>query len=167
MAFKDRPFTPDLKTACGGDSRCGSPDMVLVSCSARKLDRAAPARDLYNSAWFTKARRVVEAHGWKWGILSTKYGLLHPQQKVDTYNLTMKDMTFDARRKWADKTYQQIRPLVSPGQTVMILAGVAYREFLIPLLEGQGIMVAAPLAPFGVISQMGILNGELKRLGAK
>jgi hypothetical protein len=37
--------------------------VFLVSCVHEKLAQPAPARELYRSAWFLKARRYVEARG--------------------------------------------------------------------------------------------------------
>src|SRR3546814_861850 len=57
-----------------------SPSPVfLVACVAAKLDRPAPARDLYASPWFQKARAYVERQGGAWFILSAKHGLTAPE----------------------------------------------------------------------------------------
>ena len=37
--------------------------IYLVACVKRKLPRPAPARDLYTSDWFRKARQYVEQSG--------------------------------------------------------------------------------------------------------
>lgn len=49
--------------------------VFLVSCVKRKRTSAAPARDLYISDWFVKARRYVERRRARWFILSAEYGL--------------------------------------------------------------------------------------------
>jgi hypothetical protein len=54
--------------------------VYLVSCVARKRHVAAPAKDLYLSVWFRKARAYVESFGCPWFILSAERGLVRPDQ---------------------------------------------------------------------------------------
>ena len=60
------------------DDTPGSPDGVLVGCVKSKLDHPAPARDLYTSALFRKARAHAEATGGPWFVLSAEHGLHLP-----------------------------------------------------------------------------------------
>src|SRR3546814_11920244 len=67
-----------------------SPSPVfLVACVAAKLDRPAPARDLYASPWFQKARAYVERQGGAWFILSAKHGLIAPETVITPYYETL------------------------------------------------------------------------------
>src|SRR3546814_7260194 len=67
-----------------------SPSPVfLVACVAAKLDRPAPARDLYASPWFQKARAYVERQGGAWFILSAKHGLIAPETVIAPYDETL------------------------------------------------------------------------------
>src|SRR3546814_2942975 len=67
-----------------------SPSPVfLVACVAAKLDRPAPARDLYASPWFQKARAYVERQGGAWFILSAKHGLIAPETVIARYDETL------------------------------------------------------------------------------
>lgn len=56
--------------------------MFLVSCVGDKHSKPLPARELYRSDWFLKARAYVEAQGEEWFILSAKYGLVSPDQVI-------------------------------------------------------------------------------------
>ena len=47
----------------GETRRLPAADLCLVSSVKTKLPRRAPAKELYASAWFRKARAVVEARG--------------------------------------------------------------------------------------------------------
>jgi hypothetical protein len=49
---------------------------VLVSCVKDKLDHPAPAKDLYTSDLFRKARGYAERVGVPWFILSSEHGLV-------------------------------------------------------------------------------------------
>ena len=56
--------------------------VFLVSCVSKKHNRPMPARELYCSAWFQKARAFVERQVGEWFILSAKYGLVAPEVSV-------------------------------------------------------------------------------------
>lgn len=58
--------------------------LFLVSWVSEKHDRPMPARELYCSDWFQKARGFVEKSGADWFILSAKYGLVPPDQVIET-----------------------------------------------------------------------------------
>ncbi len=58
--------------------------LYLVSCVSMKRASPSPARDLYVSQWFLKARAHVEAAGWPWLILSAEHGVVHPDQVAGT-----------------------------------------------------------------------------------
>ncbi|MGG2041320.1 DUF6884 domain-containing protein [Burkholderia gladioli] len=64
-------------------------DIYLISCVAAKLDRASPARNLYQSPWFKKARAFVERHSGDWYILSAKHGLPPPAAVIEPYEQTL------------------------------------------------------------------------------
>lgn len=79
-----------------------SPSPVfLVACVAAKLDRPAPARDLYASPWFQKARAYVERQGGAWFILSAKHGLTAPETVIAPYDETLGAMQAGERRQLA------------------------------------------------------------------
>jgi hypothetical protein len=52
--------------------------IYLVSCVSQKRKQACPARELYVSDWFLKARHYTETSGCGWFILSAEYGLVAP-----------------------------------------------------------------------------------------
>src|SRR3546814_14699200 len=77
-----------------------SPSPVfLVACVAAKLDRPAPARDLYASPWFQKARAYVERQGGAWFILSAKHGLIAPETVIAPYAETLGAMKAGDRKR--------------------------------------------------------------------
>ena len=76
-------------------------ELYLVACVKTKQSRPAPARDLYISNWFVKARTCVERSGQSWYILSAKYGLVEPNELIEPYEKTLKKMRADDRRAWA------------------------------------------------------------------
>src|ERR1700722_4703764 len=66
--------------------------ICLVSCVGGKRPTPSPARDLYQSDWFPKARCYVEAIGCAWFILSAKHGLIHPDDVISPYEQTLTTM---------------------------------------------------------------------------
>ncbi|WP_052351762.1 DUF6884 domain-containing protein [Deinococcus pimensis] len=123
-----------------------TPPLVLVSCVKSKRSVPAAAQELYISAWFQKAHTYVRSHDLPWFILSAKYGLVDPGMWLDPYELTLNELPVQRRRVWADEVMRDLRPHLQAGQTVLLLAGRRYREFLVPQLEALGYPVETPLA---------------------
>lgn len=65
--------------------------ICLVSCVGTKRATPTPAKDLYQSDWFTKARTYAKSIG-SWFILSAKYGVVHPDEVIEPYEMTLNAM---------------------------------------------------------------------------
>jgi len=63
--------------------------ICLVSCVWPKRATTALAKDLYRSDWFLKARACAESAGSCWFILSAEYGLVHPDEMIEPYEMTL------------------------------------------------------------------------------
>jgi hypothetical protein len=102
--------------------------ICLVSCVRTKLDRNAPASDLYTSALFRKAKEVARRQFDKWYILSAKYGLVRPDDLIEPYELTLTRMPKSDRAQWALVQVSQISVRISSGPAAKDwLAGGARR----------------------------------------
>jgi len=110
--------------------------VVLVGCSGPKLDRAAPARDLYTSALFKKARAYAEALGVEWGILSAKHGLVLPDTIVEPYDEKLNGKTVGGLEGWGRVVQSQIRARW-PEARFVFLAGEKYAYCLRGYGEGR------------------------------
>jgi hypothetical protein len=84
-----QPARPPSLVSTSGESSTRATDAVdlthsiaLVSCVKSKLPHPATARSLYTSAWFHKARDLVEASGARWFVLSSRYGLVAPETEI-------------------------------------------------------------------------------------
>ncbi|MEQ1935460.1 MAG: DUF6884 domain-containing protein [Fimbriimonadaceae bacterium] len=119
--------------------------LVLVSCVKSKRPHAAPARDLYTSAWFTKARDLVEKSEARWFVLSSRYGLVSPEAMIEPYDYTLNTLGVQERKAWAKKVLEQLEPQLKGTRRVVMLAGQRYREFLMQPLEKLGIAVEVPM----------------------
>jgi hypothetical protein len=70
-------------------------DAIVVPCTREKIwdDQpevgAVQAKDAYTTPAFLAWRRYAEASGSAWFILSTKYGLIRPDTKIEPYNVAV------------------------------------------------------------------------------
>ncbi|MCY1080315.1 DUF6884 domain-containing protein [Archangium lansingense] len=75
---------------------------ALVGCGKSKLDRAAPARELYTGPLFRAALEVAESEfGQDVWILSAKYRLTDPNEGLEPYDLHLEDLPPKERADWA------------------------------------------------------------------
>jgi hypothetical protein len=80
----------------------------LVACGKAKLDRAAPARELYVGSLFLQTSAWAEAVADEWAILSARHGLVLPDEVLEPYDLTLRQMDVADRVRWANVTRRQI-----------------------------------------------------------
>ena len=135
--------------------------ICLVSCVGKKQSVAVPARELYFSPWFRKARSYVESTGLPWFVLSAMYGLVHPDRIITPYELTLNNMPATDRRRWARGVLTQMEPILEGVSTVVFLAGPQYREFLVPPLHLHGLHVSVPMEGLGIGEQLKWLTREI------
>ena len=135
--------------------------IYLLSCVGQKRSTHAPARDLYTSPWFHKARTYADRTGRPWFVLSAKYGLVHPDEVIAPYELTLNAMPVAHRRRWASAVLIQLEPHLNGIGTVVFLAGQRYREFLEPSLRSRGLSVSIPMGGLRIGEQLKWLTKEL------
>ena len=138
-----------------GEPGAGRAPLVhLVSCVAKKALEPTPARELYRSPWFQKARAYVERQGGPWYILSARYGLLHPDRVVAPYDETLAAMPASARRAWARRVEGQLEAEGVRARRLVVLAGSKYRQFLMPALHRVAETVEVPMAGLRIGEQL-------------
>lgn len=131
--------------------------IFLVSCvkTKKKTRTPIPASTLYCSPWFKEAKEYVEARHARWFILSAKHHLLKPSRRIPLYNKTLLKMRAPKRREWAEHVFYQLRKICRPCDTVSILAGNRYREYLVPLIKAHGCRVKRPIPKtMGLVKQI-------------
>lgn len=111
--------------------------ICLVACGKTKLRVPAKAKDLYVSALFRKSRRWAEENCNEWYVLSAKYGLVHPEQVIGPYELTLKSFRAIGRARWASRVFETMRSkgILRPDSKFIWLAGRDYSEQLSQLLK--------------------------------
>ncbi len=138
-----------------------SATLYLVSCVRRKSSTAVPAKDLYTSDWFRKAREYVERTGQPWYILSAKHGLLNPETVISPYDKTLRTMPIDQRRAWAERVLMDVERSLVGAKSVVFLTSRRYREFLDPALRERGLTVHIPLKGLRIGEQLAWLKRQL------
>jgi hypothetical protein len=126
--------------------------VILLGCVQSKLDEPAPAADLFISPLFRARRAYAEHSRRRWFVLSSRYGLVRPDQEVAPYDLPMARRPVGERRDWAEQvTGQLAAELGSLRRTTFeIHAGSAYVEPLEAELTARGATVSAPLRGLGL-----------------
>ncbi len=135
--------------------------IYLLSCVSQKQPVPTPARDLYTSSWFRKARSYVERMRRPWFVLSAKYGLVHPDEVISPYDLTLNTMPIADRRRWANRVLTELEPNLEGVGCVVFLAGQRYREFLELPLRSRGLNVCVPMEGLRIGEQLNWLTRML------
>jgi hypothetical protein len=107
----DEPMAEKLETIC------------LVSCVGAKGAAATPAKALYRSDWFIKARAYAEANGSRGFILSAKHGLVNPDDVISPCEHTLNTMGVSERRNWARVVQRQMDEQMPDVTCIVVLAG--------------------------------------------
>ena len=77
-------------------------DCIIIPCTQEKIWDSQPtlgavaAKDAYTKPVFRVWRSYAEQSGCPWYILSTKYGLLKPDQLIERYNIPISSAVRDA-----------------------------------------------------------------------
>lgn len=131
-----------------------SKTIALVSGVPPQFENAMPARWLYHSEWFLVAAALAETASTGWFILSARYGLLHPDQKIAPYDLLLCDLTPDQRRAWAEGVLDSLAHILKPSDRLLLLAEPDYHTTLYTILENSSWRLTAPLRGMSAASQL-------------
>lgn len=126
-----------------------SPDLVLVGCVKTKRAYPSAAKDLYKSPLWRCRRAYAESLGSPWFILSAEHGLLHPDKRIDPYDVALTDLRARARREWSTRVLDALERRVPSLQNkvIEIHAGATYVRYgLEEGLRDAGATIRLPLA---------------------
>jgi len=103
--------------------------IALVGCSGPKLDRPAPARQLYTTQLFRSTLALAETRHDVVYVISAKHELVALDQVVDPYDLVMADVAKEWRVIWGLRVWDSIL-LRHQGvdRQVFIYAGKDYAQ---------------------------------------
>lgn len=133
--------------------------LAFVGCSMVKNPAAQRAADLYASQLFTARVRYCENYGLSWFILSARFGLAVPFQKLPYYDQTMEQKTPMERAAWHLGVARQLLELLedndSPRQiSIEIHAGASYCSPLSEVLSAVGFRVETPVGGLPIGQQL-------------
>lgn len=131
-----------------------APAVLLISCVSKKTTYPCPAQDLYISAWFKKARRFAEESRLPWFILSAEYGMVRPDETIAPYERTLNKMNASERRLWGQRVRHQMKTMLPNTPRIIILAGIRYREHLMPYLRTRAAFIEIPLEGLRIGQQL-------------
>jgi hypothetical protein len=130
----------------------------LISCTKKKQNYPCKASEMYSASdLFKKAYAYAIKNYSSTAILSAKYGLLLPGDKIEPYNLTLNDKSNLEVKGWSEKVFAQMqnRLNITEFSKVFFHTGKKYRQHLIPKLESIGIACEVPLKNLGIGEQKG------------
>lgn len=141
-----------------------SQTLYLIAGGKTRPGEPGPAAELYSSEWFGMARAFVQPKG-PWLILSWRYGVVDQEQIIEPYQHTVKAKDTALREAWAEDAVKALQNRVDPGDTVVLLAGELFRDYLVPALESAGLRVEVPMEKLSYGQQMLWLTRTLKAEG--
>jgi Family of unknown function (DUF6884)/GIY-YIG catalytic domain len=123
-------------------------DVILVGCVRTKGSSACAAADLYTSPLFDRRRRYAIASGLPWFILSSKFGLLAPEDVIGPYDTYLAEQSPGYRKAWGEFVAAQLeqRWPALRNRAIEVHAGAAYVDPLRAPLAARGARLIAPLA---------------------
>ena len=134
--------------------------VVLIACASRKVQHRAKAPDLYVSDLFRMSlafARTLRPEALF--ILSARHGLVHPDDELDPYNLTLNTMPLAGVKAWSDIVFRQLQDrTTADADHFIFLAGDRYRRFLQPRLRSTEV----PMAGLGIGKQLQYLKRRLR-----
>ena len=111
--------------------------IILISCVKKKLKSPAKAKNLYISDLFKKSYRYAQLlNPDNIFILSAKYGLLEPEQIIESYDETLNTKSSAEVKDWSKKVISSLKEKIDLEKAdVIILAGSKYYKYLLPYIK--------------------------------
>lgn len=128
----------------------------LISCTKSKQSYPCEASKMYQASdLFRKAYSYATKNYDFVAILSAKYGLLFPDDKIEPYDLTLNAMRSKQRKEWAEIVFNQMKDRLNlkDFDKIFFHVGEKYRQYLIPKLENIGLKCEVPLGHLGIGDQ--------------
>ncbi len=140
--------------------------IVLLSCTKSKLDKPAPAQELYSaSPMFQKTLEYGKSlKPDKMYILSAKHHLVPLTKELAPYDKTLKDMPKDEKDAWGEETLKQMKSVgINPQNDKFIfLTGSEYMKPLTKHIPEENI--EKPMEGRRMGERLKWLNQQIKSL---
>lgn len=129
----------------------------LISCTKSKMAGKCRASDMYSkSALFRAGWQYLKKYCDKIYIMSAKYGLLEPEEIIESYNETLNTKSVRERKIWSYKIIKSLEEKVDlKNDNFIILGGHNYTQYIRLKIKNYKI----PLENIrGIGNQISILN---------
>jgi hypothetical protein len=139
--------------------------LVLLCCGETKLDRSAPARELYTGPTWQTFRTHAPAGLANVAVVSAEYGLVHGDEQLDTYEQPMTLRRQSVVRANLERQVEALaKRLGKPVREVIIVGGSDYRQAQVEAV--LRLMQAGKVAPDANIIQVdGQIGEQRQQLG--
>jgi len=105
--------------------------LVITGCTKIKAKQRSKAKNLYKGRLFRLVRRLCEQKHWDYLIISAKYGLVKPEEKIEPYEEELR--TSEDIKRIQSKVLSQLKKIVPKYGNIIIIAGEKYRSVIKPL----------------------------------
>ena len=119
--------------------------VVLISCGRNKEKSKAAAAELYTSSRFQLSRQFADRNQLEYFVISAKYGLLAPAEKIEPYDLNLASLSDERRVAWAKDIANKLLSSSHGPTHAILLADDQYAAPLRRALEEKQIAVMQPL----------------------
>ena len=117
--------------------------LVITECSKKKLGYTssikAPAKQMYQGRLFKAVKNYCEKMGFDYLIISAKYGLLHPDDVIEGYDMVLKTKRDIERIR--PQVEEKLKPTLEKYEKIIVIAGKLYREVLKNLWDEKFITI--------------------------
>lgn len=117
--------------------------LIITSCTKSKLGYddsvSFPAEDMYQGDLFRKVRNYAEAMHFDYVIISAKYGVLHPLDTINGYEMQLKTR-LDGENIRPD-VERKLQAMISPYDKIVVIAGESYRRVLKNILDKRFVFI--------------------------
>jgi len=103
---------------------------------------------------FKRAKEFASKNFDHWYILSAKYGLVSPDSVIEPYDKTLNKMASQERLRWAEQVYSKLTKCTKADDEITFIAGLNYRQYLIPLLSKRGNKILVPTEGMSIGKQL-------------
>jgi hypothetical protein len=110
--------------------------IVLISCAKKKQTLKSRAENLYVSPLFRlNLKYALSLQPQAIYVLSAEHGLLSLETEIEPYDKTLNRMRLAEVKDWANSLIGQLESCSNlQNDHFIILAGLRYRQFLVPAL---------------------------------
>lgn len=141
----------------------------LIACSKTKLDRAAPARELYTSPLFRLSLAYAEARCGRVYVASAQHDMLELDRVLSPYNRTMTSLTPMQRKLFGAAVARGLVDRQGSAFELLVLAGAAYVAPIRAAFQKMGaeVRIIEPLAGKQIGERLSFLTASGRSIGGQ